>query len=182
VLLVRRTFIELGLPNPRTCMKDPASLIVATFALAVSLATFVMAQFRERATARDSRIKALQGEKEAVAYVAYKIRSHAWDRYLRSARFRDEAITALVLAFLMEGADRAKALVFAALVQLTQSGYWAEVGGVLRHLHGEMKRYQMAFAPSDFEKRVQSLEALAKALGTPLPEAACLNSGPPNMP
>jgi hypothetical protein len=60
-------------------------------------------------------IKALQGEKEAVAYVALQIRRDQWLTKKENAPFRNDIIASLCLAWILEGSDRAKSLVLAAL-------------------------------------------------------------------
>ena len=146
-----------------------ASVAISTAALLVSGATFAWARFQERSATRSARVKALQGDKEAIAYVAYQIRRHAWDRHLQSPSFRNDIVTALCLAFLLEGADRAKALVFSALRELQQSGLGESITPVLSHLHSEMSVYQLRFHPHDFDRRITTLERLMQALGVAVP-------------
>lgn len=119
---------------------------------------------RERASARDARIKALQGEKDAVAYVAYKVQLGDWNRYLRNERFRNEAITALCLAFVFQKSDRAKTLVYSALTSLRRT-YRGSIVKVLGRLEGEMLMYRAAFRPDkDFDDHLATVRELTKKL------------------
>ena len=58
---------------------------------------------------------ALQGEKEAIANVAYKVAQRDWDKKLGKPHFCENVITALSMAVVLESSDRAKAYVVAAM-------------------------------------------------------------------
>lgn len=147
--------------------KDILTLIISGFAFIVSAATFLWARIQERSASKSALVKALQGEKEAVAFVAYQIETGAWNSKLKEAKFRKDIIIALSLAFTMEGSDRAKALAFAALKKLT-ANHKPEIEPVLKDICKSMKEYQNSLKPSNFDHRVKSIETLMKELQIPI--------------
>ena len=148
---------------------DAWSAVIAGVALIVAVATAVWTIRRERVADRTARLNALQGEKEAVAYVAQQIRSKVWQKELRSRRFRQEIVAALCLAFVMKGQDRVKALVLAALRVLIDDHHKRDVETVLLRLYADMLRYQEEFKPEKFDKRLETLRRLASCLNIVLP-------------
>lgn len=72
-------------------------------------------------------IQALQGEKESVAYMAFQLKRK---RFEVSEEFRHDFIASLCLAYILEGSDRASALVLGTLKEFPD-----EVSGIL----GEIK-------------------------------------------
>jgi hypothetical protein len=152
--------------------KDALSITISFAALCFSLVSFFYARIQEWRASRTSVIKALQGEKEAVAYVAYQVETGRWDERLKKSKFRKDLITALCLAFAVEGADRAKALVFAALHHLKGLNYSNEIAPVLLALHNHFVVYKKDVNPSDFDKRVRSIEAVLKSLGIEIPSSS----------
>jgi|SRR5215204_5780657 len=91
--------------------KDLLIVITSLSALLISLASFIWARLQERKAEQSDLVRAFQGDKEAVSYVAYRMDSGAWDSKIeRKGEFRQELIAALCLAFTMQGADRTKAL------------------------------------------------------------------------
>lgn len=145
---------------------DRVSIAISLLALLISVLTFVWARIQERAAAQAAVIKALQGEKETIAYIAYKICDGAWRKQLNRELFRKDLIAALCLAFLLEGADRAKALVFSALVELKRLDvdYHSDIKRSLTKLHQQITSYRSEFKPSNFDKRVKALEELMRQL------------------
>jgi hypothetical protein len=144
--------------------KDVVTLIIAALALLVSAATFFWSRYQEWSSNREAMIKALQGEKEAIAYVAYQITSG--DKEFKNEKLRKKVVTALCLAFAMEGADRAKSLLFAAIKKLDGTEH-EEIKKILPDISENMKIYQDKFNPNDFEKRVKAVDILMKELKIP---------------
>lgn len=157
---------------------DRVSIAISSLALLVSILTFIWARLQERAAAQAAVIRALQGEKETIAYIAYKICNGAWRRQLKRPNFNKDLIAALCLAFLLEGADRAKALVFSALVELKGLNYHSEIKLSLTKLHQQITGYRSKFKPPDFDKRVKALEELMRQLDVPFQAAIAANGGP----
>lgn len=156
---------------------DRVSVVISSLALLVSVLTFAWARLQERAAAQAAVIKALQGEKETIAYVAYKVCDGAWRKQLSRGDFRKDLIAALCLAFLLEGADRAKALVFSALVELKRLNYGSTIEASLIKLHQQITSYRSKFKPTDFDKRVKALEELMRQLGVQFQAVITTNGG-----
>ena len=81
---------------------DILTLIIAFSAFILSVINFYISRQQESKTRKDSVIKALQGEKESVAYVAYKIINDEWKKELKEGKFRDDVITSLCLSWALE--------------------------------------------------------------------------------
>jgi hypothetical protein len=168
-------------------MKDLITILLSIFALLISSATFIYARIQERRVARESIIKALQGEKEAVAYIAFKVQSERWPSRdkkpekkgavariadtvrsrlgrSREEKFRKDVITALCLAWSLEGADRPKALIFEALKKIIERGYEPEVTTILQDVLRQYNTYQTSFSPSEFVERILAVKSLMKVL------------------
>jgi hypothetical protein len=87
-------------------------------ALALSLVSLAITLYERLRSEQEAIIKALQGEKENVAFTALKVRNRQWPNSPFSSGYKDEVIASLCLAWVMEGSDRARALVLSALKQL----------------------------------------------------------------
>lgn len=147
-----------------TSLKDWIAVITSSAALVLSLVTFFRGQLRERKASDESVVKALQGEKEAVMYVAHKTASPKWQHRLQNETFRNDVITAMCLAWLAESSDRAKAIIFAALTQFVSCNYGKSVHSVLDTLSRNYNAYDAVFKPEDFEKRIAAIDALRNVL------------------
>ena len=89
-----------------------ASEWLAMVAVTVSIFSIIFAVFQWRKANRSEEIKALQGEKEAVAYVAHKI---AFKGLPRGRIYREQLLESLCLAAVFERSDRSRALIYSAL-------------------------------------------------------------------
>lgn len=143
--------------------KDKITIIISLLALVVSVAGFIYTRYQEWRTARGAIIKAFQGEKEAVAYVAYQVRNKRWkSRFKSRNKFRNDVITALCLAWSLERSDRAKALVFDSLKNLVKQNYIKDISRIVLDIYGQYKKYQNTFHPKGFEERIVEMEKLMK--------------------
>ena len=164
------TYISFGqentgdLPGYQLKLSDKISIIISSFALVISALTFFFAWYQDWKSARGEVIKAFQGEKEAVAYIAYKVRSKRWNRRFEHKKFRQEVITALCLAWSLESADRAKAIIFDTLKEVKTQGFINDIQAVLQKMHLQFINYKKSFQPSKFDHRITDLEALMKEL------------------
>ncbi len=145
-------------------LADKLSIAISSFALAISATAFFFARHQESKTARGAVIKAFQGEKEAVAYVAYKVRSKRWNTRFRRKRFRQDVTTSLCLAWSLESADRAKAIIFDTLKEIKKQGFEDDIRDVLQKMHQQFIQYRDRFYPNNFNHRIQDLESLMAEL------------------
>jgi hypothetical protein len=86
--------------------------IVATGAAIISLGSLLFSWLVYRQTQHAEMLRALQGEKEAVGYMAFSLSE---GRLPRSPRRRREILKSLCLAAVFEGSDRSRVLVYEAL-------------------------------------------------------------------
>jgi hypothetical protein len=110
----------------------------------------------ERRTRHNEIVKALQGEKEPVAYVAFKVRKGGLPN---DKERRAQLLTALYLAILFQHADRTRALVFSALRDSYHNKHGEEVMETLRRLKRDFTRYKEDLA--DGQKRLKEKEAIS---------------------
>jgi hypothetical protein len=139
--------------------KDYASII----AVVLSVVAFVLSLRRERRASQESIIKALQGDKEAVMYVAYKATGTKWRNRLQNETFREDVVTAMGLAWVADSSDRPRALIYAALRHIA-TDHKDSVRRVLKTLITEFTAYRDRFLPSDFQHRIDNIQALYEAL------------------
>jgi hypothetical protein len=155
-------------PKDNLDLSDKWSLALAILSFIISVLTFFFARYQEWKSARGAVIKALQGEKEAVAYVAYKVKSRRWDKRIKDEDFRKDVIAALCLAWSLEGADRPKAIVFDTLREMQSQKFGGEIQEVLKNLHRQFTQYRDTFRPKDFDHRITNVENLMTALEKPI--------------
>src|SRR5215211_1272610 len=91
--------------------KDVVTAIIAAYAALVATLNFAWPRLQERRARRSAVFRALQGEREAIAEVGYRVTKNEWDAAMRRPKFRNKLIAALSMAFVLEGSDRAKAYV-----------------------------------------------------------------------
>jgi len=92
---------------------------IALAALGVSLISLTVTLYERVRSEHSSIVKALQGDKENIAFTALKISNKQWPGSPFADRYTDDVIAALCLAWIMEGSDRARALVLTALKELS---------------------------------------------------------------
>ena len=131
---------------------------IALCALVISVASFVMTISERKRAAEETRIRALQGEKEAVAYEAYLI---GIEGPPSAPRLRKALTNSLVLMGVIESSDRARSLVYGALIRV-QKEYPEEVRQALDHIEQNFKQYEEVL---DLERGNRRLESLRIALG-----------------
>lgn len=101
--------------------------IVALYGAIVATLNFAWPRIQEWKTRRIAIFLALQGEKEAIAEVAYRVTKGEWKAAVQSDKFRKRLISALSMAFVMESSDRAKAYVLAAFCHIKSLGFLEEL-------------------------------------------------------
>jgi hypothetical protein len=121
----------------------------------------------------------LQGEREAIAEVGYRVTKNEWDAAMRRPKFRNKLIAALSMAFVLEGSDRAKAYVVAAFDHLVLQGYRNDLLRALQEVQRIYKRYDAVVDDRDFrEKRLNKLNSVINSLQPQAASAAPAQQGP----
>ncbi|MEV2227896.1 hypothetical protein AB0H69_04805 [Streptomyces phaeochromogenes] len=137
--------------------------VIAIAAVGISLATLTLRHFDRRQDRKDSVIKALQGEKEAVAYQAYLVTVNGWPSRRSD---RTDLRNALCLAGVFGSSDRTRALVHQALRKHPQDEI-AEVRNVLDHLEEIFDMYDDQDALERGKRRLAGIRrAVAESDGS----------------
>ena len=155
--------------------KDAVTAFIATHAALVATLNFAWPRLQEWRARRSAVFRALQGEREAIAEVGYRVTKSEWDSVMRHPTFRNKLTAALSMAFVLEGSDRAKAYVVAAFDHLVSCGYREDVLRALQEVQHVYRHYDAVVDDRDFrEKRLKKLDSVIESLQ---PKAAPLNKG-----
>ena len=143
----------------------PASESIAKTALtaaavAISIISLFISLREKERERRQSVVRALQGEREAVAFVAYRLHQNPDSLHADTA---DQVVAALCLAWMFESSDRARAIVLAALRALRPSQA-ARIDQAMDDLQNIAANYA-ATPDADISKGVLRLKQLRTALG-----------------
>jgi hypothetical protein len=133
---------------------------LAVIAAIISLAALLFTWYAHRTAQYAEVLKALQGEREAIAFAAYTI---GRGRVPRSKRRREDLIRSLCLAALFESSDRSRALIYEALITLAK-GYSDEVWPIVEDLDRLIARMGND-AELDVNRGKARLDQLKRALG-----------------
>ena len=99
-----------------------------------------LAEIEEEQARHNEMVKALQDEKESVAYIAVRVREQGLPDANKERRA--QLLMALYLAMLFQSADRSRALVFSALRDSCQKEYRKDVMETLKRLIDDFTRYK----------------------------------------
>jgi hypothetical protein len=123
----------------------------------------------KRRQKHDAIIRSFQGEKEAVAYIAFQLNSKAWGR---KENERKELVSALCLAWIFVKSDRASAMIDSALSEVCKE-HKREVQTILDDIDGKLDYYaKRHFEDENHRKKAvgqyqQKLERLKAAFNMP---------------
>jgi hypothetical protein len=158
-------------PDPNALYtKDYVTFAFASLAFIISLGNLLVPQLRDWVARRTEVLKALRGERQAIADVAEKVaRDEYRKRLKKDTKFRTGLIKALCMAYAVEGADRAKAFVFAALHHLkSDKDCMTEITSQLTKLEQAFATYYAQIHSKDFkDKRLVPLQTLMVSLVIP---------------
>jgi len=144
-----------------------AKLIVSIVAVVLAVLSFALSQLAERRTRRAEAIKNLLGDKESVAFGALKLLR---DGLPTRAKERTLVIDALMQACLLEGSDRARALLFRVIEENRSGDTAAEFVNGFRALEANfisMRKYDFEENELNFKKAERRLGAVRKVLKIP---------------
>jgi hypothetical protein len=142
------------------------TLAVSIIAVGVSAASAARTFVNERRLRHAEDIRNLLGDKETVTYGALKVIDDGLPGRRRSRR-RSGLIQALMQAGLLEGSDRARAMVFRA-IQLAQTEHNEEVCATYKRMKAHFDAIKpLGFAKKElnFKKTDRRLGAVSKLLG-----------------
>ncbi len=138
---------------------------------------WALADLEERQARHNEMVKALQEEKESVAYIAVRVREEGLPDDNKERRA--QLLMALYLAMLFEHANRSRALVFSALRDACQKEYRKEVMETLQRLINDFTLYKndlgaaqqklaekndLGFNMESMDKHIERLKILEEAL------------------
>jgi hypothetical protein len=134
--------------------------IIATIAAVISLGSLLFSWLVYRQTQHADVLRALQGEKEAVGYMAFSLGEGRlpWTRQRRR-----DILKSLCLAAVFEGSDRSRALVYEAL-RRHAGRHRSEVDDIVSSVESRFNEVQDLV---DLERGKRRLQALRAALGRP---------------
>jgi hypothetical protein len=138
---------------------------IALAALVLSLVSLAITLYERMRSEQESIIKALQGEKENVAFTALKVSNKQWPNSPFSSGYKDEVIASLCLAWVMEGSDKARALVLSALKELNSDvSNQRKINEVLKVIENQFTDYvNSAYADNPAEGQRKIDNGLKKA-------------------
>ena len=133
---------------------------IAAVAAVISLVALLFTSYAYRVAQHTEMLKALQGERESIAFAAYSI---GRGRAPRSKKRRQDLIRSLCLAALFESSDRSRALIYEALVKLAEK-HDDEIRPIVDDLERLLNRIGTE-AELDVRRGEDRLAQLRKALG-----------------
>jgi hypothetical protein len=147
------------------------TLLLAIYAGVLSTLNIILPRYMEWRERREAIFRALQEDRKAIALVTIRVIDGSWDSRLRRREsFRAKLLRSLGVAVGLEGSDRGKAYVLAALkhiVQLDNGAYRQEVRKELKTVEEIFEAYANTGADADFkDKRLVPLQAIIEAVQT----------------
>lgn len=133
------------------------SNIIAVVAAGIAFASLVLTLLNRRAVRHAGTIQALQGEKQAVAYVAFQVSK---GQIPRAKWRREEVLQSLCLAAVYEKSGRSRVMIYSALQQ-AKGKYSQEVHDAVRSID---KRFEEFRGITDLSKADKRLAELKSAL------------------
>ena len=144
-----------------------ASDWIALFAAVVALASVALHLWLRRVDKEEGRhtsvMTALQGEKEAVGYEAYRIGEKGWPQRLEE---REQLRDGLCLAFIFERSDRTRAMIYRALKRYPKAQH-PELEATLTKLLAVFEDAQKLGFDWDLHRGWDRLAMLGKMLNVP---------------
>jgi hypothetical protein len=134
-----------------------ASDLIATIAAVISLGSLLFSWLVYRQAQHADVLRALQGEKEGVGYMAFSLSE---GRLPWNTRRRRDILKSLCLAAVFEGSDRSRALVYGAL-RRHAAEHRKEVDEIVSSVEN---RFSDMRNLADLERGQRRLEALQAAL------------------
>ena len=145
---------------------DEVSAWMAIAAVLVSLVALGYSYQQSKAAEHNEILKALQGEKESVGFMALQL---IQDPKLTTSANRERLYAALCLAFVFESADRARALVLRALQKSAQNTQDRDtIIAIIKDVRTNFINYEAAMESDGLQKyypRLDRLEASINRIG-----------------
>jgi hypothetical protein len=151
--------------------KDLLALLLAIYAAVLSTLNFLSPRIKEWRDQRDAIFQALQGDRKAIASISLRVIDGDWDsRLKRDEKFRAKLLRSLAMAVGLEGSDRGKAYVLAALqhVASVDKRFQQEALTQLQVITKTFEKYVETGADPKFEEdRLAPVLAIVQAVSKP---------------
>jgi hypothetical protein len=131
-------------------------LIIAGIAAAISLIALGVTVWNLSVARHEAQVNALQGEKEAVSFVALQVSQRRI--ILRSRTRRKEMLQALCLAAVYEKSGRSRVMIYDALEQILRT-HAQDVHDAVRSIEDRFKRFEDITDLDTAFKRLDELKA-----------------------
>jgi hypothetical protein len=144
--------------------KDIFTLTLSSCAFLISLLNFLLPKYQDWKTGQGSIIKALYGDEQAVAYIAYKVKNYRWTKRFVRVNTRKDIIAALCLGWTLESTDRTKALIYDSLREIKEQGFEGEISHALQDILRRFNQYHAVFNPTHFCERMEGIKKLLEEI------------------
>ena len=134
---------------------------VAVLALIISILSYLNTWQEKERSRKEAVVKSLQGEKETVAHMAYKISNKEWPASPADADARDEVMASLCFAWIFESSNRARALVLAALKEMNKDHH-DKIETVLESIDLQFSDYARLVSAEESDKESGDRKAVAR--------------------
>lgn len=138
---------------------------IALIAVLVAFVSLILSLLHRRQVQHATTLEALQGDKEAVAYIAYEV-SKA--KIPRSKKMREEILEALCLAVIYQKSGRSRVMIYSALNEVAKK-HNGEVQDAVTSIEKRFHEFRGITDVSTADKRLGELRS---ALGMPKIPAA----------
>jgi hypothetical protein len=148
--------------------KEPLTVVLSTCALLVSVLALIRPWLKDWRENRNAVFQALQGDRKAIALVTVRVTNGEWNDRLRTDdNFRKKLLQSLAIAAGLEGSDRGKSYVLAAIKHVAKQSEAARADAAteLRKVDAIFEAYVASRADPSFEEdRLAPFRLLAKAV------------------
>ena len=145
--------------NPLTTIKWDMRDIIAAVAVSIALVSFAFSLIQFLRAKHEEKIRALQGNKESVGYIAYKLSK---GKLPILPKRRKDILMSLCLAAIFEGSGRSRTLIYSALKKAMEK-HSDEVKVMIADIEKHFKEY-IEIGITNLKKGQKRLKNLEKAL------------------
>jgi hypothetical protein len=134
--------------------------MIALVAVGVAFASLILSLLHRRQVQHATTLEALQGDKEAVAYIAFEV-SKA--KIPKSKKRREEILESLCLAVIYQKSGRSRVMIYSALKEVSKK-YNSDVKDAVNSIEERFDEFRGTTDLSTADKRLSELRS---ALGMP---------------
>lgn len=135
--------------------------IISLFAVSVAVASLILSLLHRRQVQHATTLEALQGDKEAVAYIAFEV-SKA--KIPSSKRRREEVLEALCLAVIYQKSGRSRVMIYSALKEVLKM-HKREVHDAIESIEKRFDEFRGITDLSTADNRLSELKSALRMSG-----------------